>query len=304
MKLYIAGYYTANFEKNSTAYNKLDGAEKIMHDSAPNRLESYYYINNPKVIERIRANGEKIFLDSGAFSAFTKEAKIEVKDYVAYITRNLDVIERADGTIMASVLDSIGDAYKTYCNQKEMEGMGFTPLPCFHYGEDERYLEYYVANYPFITLGGMAITSGANMMVWLDHIWSKYLTNPDGTAKLKVHGFAITTPSIMRRYPWYSVDSSSWVRIGMTGGIILRRNQKVIAISKTSPSRKSAWQHIDTLPPMVKENALAEIRQYGVDPERLKEIQYARWAFNAGIFSLIEKDCTVDKFSQYEVGFF
>ena len=303
MKLYIAGYYTANFEKNSTAYNKLDDAEKTMHDSAPYRLESFYYINNPKVISRIRANGEKIFLDSGAFSAFTKNAAISIDNYISYIVANQDVIEEVDGIKLVSVLDSIGNAYKTYQNQKFMEQAGVAPLPCFHYGEDERYLKYYVDNYQYITLGGMALASGQKMTVWLDHIWSKYLTNPDGTPKIKVHGFAITTPSIMRRYPWYSVDSSSWVRIGMTGSIILR-SQKVIAISSTSPSRKEQWHHVDTLSPMMREVIQKDVAQYGVDLGRLQTIQYARWAFNAGIFSLIEKDCSVDRITYEEVGFF
>ena len=78
-----------------------------------------------------------------------------MKEYCRYIQKNEDIIEKVDGMTCASVLDGIGDPLKTYQNQKAMEGMGVVPLPCFHYGEDERYLDYYAANYPYITIGGM-----------------------------------------------------------------------------------------------------------------------------------------------------
>lgn len=303
MKLYSAGFYAANFEKGSTAYNKLDEGEKAMRDSAVNMLESYWYIKSKSCVNRIRARGDKVFLDSGAFSAFTKGASIDVNTYVNYVKENYDLIEEVDGVKLVSVLDSIGNDYLTYCNQVAMENLGVKPLPCFHYGEDERYLQYYVENYPYITLGGMAIVHSKQLIIWLDRIWDKYLTNPDGTAKIKVHGFAITTPSLMKRYPWYSVDSSSWVRIGMTGSIILR-SQKVIAISKTSPNRKDEWQHIDTIPSIMREELERALATYNVKLDRLQTIQYARWAFNAGIFSLIEKDCTVDRIARKDIGFF
>src|SRR5690606_1202174 len=111
------------------------------------------------------------------------------------------------------------DPLKTYQNQWLMEHTGVQPLPCFHFGEDEQYLEHYIDNYEYITLGGMVPHSNRENKLWLDRIWGKYLTNPDGSPKLKVHGFGMTSLPLMRRYPWHSVDSSSWMQIGSMGNI-------------------------------------------------------------------------------------
>jgi hypothetical protein len=44
----------------------------------------------------------------------------------------------------------------------------------------------------------------------------KYLTNPDGT-KVGVHGFGLSAPEPMLRYPWASVDSTTWWRLSRFG---------------------------------------------------------------------------------------
>jgi len=38
---------------------------------------------------------------------------------------------------------------------------------------------------------------------------------------VKVHGFAMTSHKLMMRYPWYSVDSKSWISFGSYGQIIM-----------------------------------------------------------------------------------
>ena len=126
-----------------------------------------------------------MFLDSGAFSAFTLGKVIDLPAYVDYCKRNADIIE------FASVLDGIGDPLLTFKNQKAMEKLGVTPLPCFHYGEDERYLEYYIKNYDYITIGGMVPIATPQLFHWLDRIWAKYLVDGARRAKIKVHGFGL-----------------------------------------------------------------------------------------------------------------
>ena len=46
---------------------------------------------------------------------------------------------------------------------------------------------------------------------WLDHIWCKYLTNADGTPKVKVHGFGMTMRELIVSLPVASVNSTSWI---------------------------------------------------------------------------------------------
>lgn len=288
MNLYIAGVYTASFQTGGVAWGRLDDREKQGHATIENFLESYHYIGSGKYADRIRENGARVFLDSGAFSAFSLGVDVDLPAYCRWIQANSDII-RCDGPdLMASVLDGIGDPLKTYQNQLAMEQLGVRPLPCFHYGEDERYLEFYLANYDYITIGGMVPVSTPQLFYWLDRIWSKYLTDGSGRPRIKVHGFGLTSVDLMTRYPWYSVDSSSWVQIGAHGNIIM--DGKTMAVSSQSPSRKNANQHIDSMAPIMRDAIETRLIGMGYDPNRLRDIQYSRWAFNAEQFAQMGRD--------------
>ena len=284
MKLYLAGIYTANFKIGGSLYNRLTENEKRQRESATNLLESYHYIHRQTFVDSIRADGRKVFLDSGAFSAFTKGVEVDLPKYCDYIKRNKDIIEHVDGTLLASVLDGIGDPLKTWRNQLAMEQLGVRPLPCFHYGEDERYLEWYIANYDYITLGGMVPISTPQLKLWLDRIWEKYLTDGSGRPRIKVHGFGLTTVSLMERYPWYSVDSSSWVQIARVGGMLLMPEARVINVSNQSPQRRVEGQHIDTLTPLQRQAVEQKLAACGVDTERMRETYLSRWCYNIWAF--------------------
>lgn len=273
MKVYIAGLYTSNFHAGSTYYEQLTERERQGHDGCVDRLESYHYIGKQAYVDRIRERGDKVFLDSGAFSAFTLGKQIDLPAYCDYIKRNSDII------LMASVLDGIGDPLATYRNQLAMEELGTRPLPCFHYGEDERYLEYYIANYEYITIGGMVPISTPQLILWLDRIWAKYLTDGSGKPRLKVHGFGLTSVPLMRRYPWYSVDSSSWIQLAAHGNIFIPSKGQ-FAISARSPNVKVEGQHIDTLTPIQREALEQEIIAEGYEPQRMRDLNYPRWAYN------------------------
>lgn len=193
----------------------------------------------------------KFFLDSGAFSAFTKGAKIDVYEYCNFIKKYEDVIT------YYSVLDDITSAEKTLENQKIMEAEGLEPIPCFHYNEDTKYLEYYLENYNYISLGGMVPVSAKALAPWLDNMFANYICDKDGYPKVKVHGFGLTIAHLMFRYPWYSVDSTSWKRTGIYGHIFIPKFYKgvpnfairptVVAVSSKSPELKKHGAHYETM---------------------------------------------------------
>lgn len=287
MKLYVAGAYASGFHMKGALYNRLTEYEKWQRQQVKHILESYHYVYRPAAVERIRGDGIKIFLDSGAFSAFTMGVDVDMQAYCRYVQDNIDIIENIDGSVCASVLDGIGDPQKTYENQLAMEKLGVRPLPCFHYGEDERYLEYYMANYSYITIGGMVPISTPQLYHWLDRIWDKYLTDGSGRPRLRVHGFGLTTMPLVERYPWYSVDSSSWVQIARNGGMMLYPEARVISVSNQSPSRKVAGQHIDSIEPVLRDALEKKLTAMGVDCQRMRENYLSRWAYNIYTFGLL-----------------
>lgn len=278
MKLYNAGIFTSNFDKAGRVYTRLDDAERKLRDSCEHFLESYHYIHREGAVQRIRREGVKVFLDSGAFSAFSQGVEIDLKGYCDYIKRNADIID------FASVLDSIGSHTGTWKNQAAIERHGVHVLPCYHFGEPEKVLEYYLERYEHFTIGGLVPISTPQMKIWLDRIWEKILTNDDGTPKARIHGFGVTSLPMMLRYPWDSVDSSTWVQWAANGMILLPRSGKQIDISSQSSRRKQLWQHIDSLPKLQRQALEDEIALEGVDPQRLRDNYYSRWAWNAWAF--------------------
>lgn len=278
MRLFNAGIYTSNFDKAGTVYARLTDAERAMRDSCTNFLESYHYIHSPRYVEKIRRDGIRVFLDSGAYSAYTQGVTVDIGRYCDYIHRNADIVE------FPSVLDAIGDAEGTWRNQEEMQRRGVRPLPCFHYGEPLEVLDYYMANYDYITIGGMVPISTPQLKIWLDRIWDEHLTLPDGTPKVKVHGFGLTSLPLMFRYPWYSVDSSTWVQWAANGMILVPGRAGQVDVSDKSSRRKQRNQHLDSLPDIMTRAIEAEIRSMQGDPDRLRTLYFARWAWNAWAF--------------------
>ena len=98
----------------------------------------------------IKKNGDvSLFLDSGAYSAFTQDIEINIDDYIQYIKDN-----RAHISQYAS-LDVIGDEQATLDNYKHMKEHDLEPIPTYHYGDKIKYLEYYLSNNDYIALGGL-----------------------------------------------------------------------------------------------------------------------------------------------------
>lgn len=286
VQIYTAAVYSNSYMPGMNRYVKLNDREREIVETLPNILESWHYVGKQSFVDAMRSNKAQVFLDSGAFSAYTLGVTLRVEDYCDYIKRNGDIIRTEDGSVMASVLDGIGDPLQTYRNQLEMEARGVKPLPCFHAGEDERYLEHYIKNYEYITLGGMVGSSTKQLMIWLDRVWNRYLVDGSGNPKLKVHGFGITSIPIMETYPWYSCDSSSWIQSAAFGSIIMPENGP-ISVSSKSPSKHQKGQHATTLSSIEVDYVFKKLEEQGFTYERLSEVYESRAAYNLWAFGAI-----------------
>ena len=286
MNIFMAAVYSNSYKPGMNRYVKLTEHEQELVRNVPHILESYHYVHKDSFVNAMRNDNAKIFVDSGAFSAFTLGATIDITKYVDYIKQNDDIIRKEDGVLMASVLDGIGDPLQTWRNQNHMEALGVKPLPCFHAGEDERYLEHYVQNYEYITLGGMVGTSTKQLCIWLDRIWDRYLTDGAGKPRVKVHGFGITAIPVMERYPWWSCDSSSWIQSAAFGSIISPHHGP-LSVSEKSPSRHDAGQHISTLTPVEQDYIFRMLEEQGFTYERLSTVYESRAAYNLWSFGVV-----------------
>lgn len=270
MKIYLAGTSVCNPIENIRMQRLFKKGHK---------LHSYFYSGTEKGFERgwflmNCRNKVNLFIDSGAYSALTQGVNINIYEYIKFIKKYKNII-----TTYAN-LDVIGEvpneetAKATLENQKIMEAEGLSPLPAFHQGEPYDYLEYYVKNYNYIGLGGMVGTMGApQRMKWLDTCFGDYICDSNGYPKVRVHGYGVTALQALFRYPWYSVDSTSWVITGRFGGILIPKyrngkwvydeNSWKVAMSDRSPNTKEAGKHFKTLSPGHEKLVLKYIQEKG-----------------------------------------
>jgi len=158
-----------------------------------------------------------LFLDSGGYSAWTKGFDIDLPTYVQFIKDYEDKIETYAN------LDVIGDGEASYQNWLAMRELGVDPIPVYHPPTDIKYLKKYLKECDHIAIGGIATISKRERIIQLDRIWSRYLVDSRGYPKVKVHGFGLTSLDVLVRYPWYSVDSTTWLKQGVFGKIIIPR---------------------------------------------------------------------------------
>lgn len=240
-----------------------------------------------------------LFLDSGAFSAWKQGVGIDIHDYIDFIKQYEDVID------VYANLDVIGlegeqpnetTARMTLENQEIMEEAGLSPLPCFHFGEPFEYLDFYAEHYDYLALG-VAGNTGLRIAPWLDKCFSDHICGEDGFPEVKVHGFAVTHPALILRYPFYSVDSTTWIYAGRVGDIFVPRPRDGrwvfdetpwrINVSSRNKKTEEAGKHIDTLPPRQAQVVLNYIHDsgYKLGKSRYKKVPQSyepkddeRWA--------------------------
>jgi len=167
-------------------------------------------------------NCNRLFLDSGAFSALTQNTAIDIDEYIEYIKNNERFI-----TVYAN-LDVIGSAEETYRNQKKMEESGLSPLPVFHLQDNIKYLHTYMNAYNYICVGGMAKGySASERYSFFNRIFQELCPERNDYFPLcKVHGFGMTDAYLLCEYPWYSVDSTTPLMQSINGSILVPKNSR------------------------------------------------------------------------------
>lgn len=188
-------------------------------------LSYYYWKSHTALIRLMRSYGVHIMLDSGAFSIWKQGLNIGLASYIEYIRRN------HIGKYM--VLDIVGDPEKSHANLTAMEKAGLYPIPVFHYGSEMKWLDRYAASHRYIALGG---TVGKPK-----HLRDAFFAEVFGRhPELHYHGLGMTTPDLLRKYPWFSVDSTTWLIGKKHGRLLTPTGQVPIGFETTISERVGA----------------------------------------------------------------
>lgn len=208
-----------------------------------------------------------LMIDSGAYTAWTKKQSIGLNEYITFIYEH--VLPYFPQAIYVN-LDVIGDGKASYRNWWAMKRAGLNPLPIYHVATEEKWLRRYLEETDSIGLGAIAKMTSSERMVSLDRIWSDYLIDKSNMPRVKVHGMGITSFPLMKRYPWYSVDSTSWLQFAIYGKMLIphRRDGKwkydknplIIGFSSRSPTRGEKGEHYENLAPAERELILKYLK--------------------------------------------
>lgn len=195
MKLYFAGAGIPRKDMDEFRKTKYENGEIFRF------LHSYLEVKNRNfdMLKNHIHQEDQMFLDSGAYTAMTQGTTIDIDDYISLI--------KESGVKLYANLDVIGDWKKTNENQEYMESKGLTPIPTFHYRSPYSELERLIKNYKYIALGGLVPIAMRRPLFesWVDGCFS-IIQN-----KVKVHGFGVNSFWAWKRYPFYSVDATTWV---------------------------------------------------------------------------------------------
>lgn len=190
----------------------------LVKGQAKNILVSFYYLQEMGVRSLKRFFASKnpedydVFLDCGAFSAWTLGKKIDLQQLINFIKFNEQYLTYVQ-------LDDKNSDENTKNNLIEMRKAGLNPVPVYQRRmNDWDYFEKLCQESKYVAMGGMAkeglsSEDSVRLLRRAVEIAKKYQT--------KLHTFGISNYTILKQVPIYSGDSTSWLQGGKTGGIMI-----------------------------------------------------------------------------------
>jgi hypothetical protein len=205
-------------------------------------------------IKKRHANNRPTFIDSGAYSAHTKGAVINVDAYIDFLnTYN-------DQCTIAAQVDKIPGEYKKPKTRQQLEEAPEISwqnflymrerlnnpnklLPIFHQGEDMKHLHRMLNFEPGLDYIGISPANDlmrSHKAKWCDVVWN--IIAKSNNPKIKTHAFGMTSIDLLEWYPWYSADSATWTLAAAYGKILLDLRQKgeEYTISVKNPNNELA----------------------------------------------------------------
>jgi len=191
----------------------------IVNNKGKNILISYYYLaemgvkNIERWLGKYKNKGLNLFLDCGAYTAWAQKIQIDLSSYMNFIKQNMQFL------VNYVALDVKDNPEKTKENLTIMEKEGLKPIAVYHITmNDWNYFEQLCQTHSYVAIGAIAgerldssvIEGNLKKAVM---IAIKY--------KTRLHIFGMTAFQYMKKYPLYSVDSTSWLEGGKIGSVMI-----------------------------------------------------------------------------------
>lgn len=263
----------------------------------------------------------ELILDSGAFTAWTKDVKIDIDEYIDFAKEyepklahiaNLDVIPGKFGQKYLSTAEIEESASKGWENYQYL--LKYLPadkvMHIFHQGEDFKWLHKLVdSGASYIGISPANDKTSPIRAEWLKECM-KIVCDEDGVPKVKFHGYAATSFKLMSRFPWTSADSGSWKMMSIYGNLFIPSKIVYGDFDWSSPSKNfKITNHVKPESEtrifsmfaekekegekIVKEQDKAVyqvLRDYGFDPEGMRDDYMKRIEWNIFYYLRVQQE--------------
>lgn len=166
-----------------------------------------------KQVPQFVGEGNRIIIDSGAFSLWNKGAgEIDIDVYLQFINSldfectcvNLDVIPQT-GSSEKEVILCAEKSFENYLYLKSKTDKKI--LPVYHYGEDIKILDNYLQHTDYIGISPANDTHENIKREFLAKVFKRIGTD------VKTHALGYSSFEGLTLFPFYSIDSISYKRI-------------------------------------------------------------------------------------------
>lgn len=263
-------------------------------DNNMNVMMSYYYNNTEEKLRKIfnkrlekkdnNVDNGLLFVDSGAFTAWTKGITIDIQKYAEFINNTSDFVDyygQIDDIPKSYHIQDLEDsARNTWENYLELTAMVKQPekiIYTFHVGEPIEYLiealKWGSNNKNIMTmiaLGGLVKknkkTKENLMRRALEEVRKNY-------PEVEVHLFGVTTDFYFKVFDVQSGDSSNYIMSTKTGGVYFKEGE--INVGRTMDKH-----HYEKIQPQVREEFDKYLADNGTNYETVKNSSEERFLIN------------------------
>lgn len=267
--------------------------DQFLYEKGCNHLFSQLYerkgIN--QWIENSVENGKKgkIFIDSGAYTAYTKGKELDVDEYIDFLnsnTENLDLFAQVDKIpgqhgkpkTLEEILEAPRQSWNNYLYMRPKMKEPDKLLPIFHRRESFEWLELMLEttfdnkHIPYIGIAATTDSTVKEKKNWFDQVFN--IIRKSSNPNVKTHAFGMTSFKLLEAYPWTSADSTSWIQCGANGSIFTKWGVLLV----------SDWQmnDPDNIIHMGEggKEVIKYIESFGYTVEMLASKAFNRWGFN------------------------
>ena len=300
LELWLAGLDKWGKEERRKALDLylagMQDERKRTHDELmpSNVLFSYenLQVRKAKDLDIYHTFGAKLFIDSGAYSMWTRGVQIDVDEYINWLNERADYLDlfgqvdaipgtKEGGANYQEVREAAQKTWDNYLYMrsrlKKPEGLLYT----FHVGEPKEFLEQALEwkddngnHIPYIALGGMVGKTTEVRTKFLEMCFS--IIEKSSNPKVKVHAFGMTSRDLLAKFPITSADSTSWIMTAANGGIMT--DVGTVIVSKNQSNQPEHFSH---LPEDLREEFNKEVKEFGFTLEELSEDRNKRVIHNA-----------------------